>query len=351
MPERPLAHARLAFADGLRGLAALWVLLFHLSTGHHLDALLAALPASVVRVVFTWGHGGVAVFFVLSGCVLALTAERAVLDPAGAGRFVLRRLVRLAPPYYAALLVAVLLGLAKGEAFGVGQLALHVLFAQTLADVPPVGIVFWTLSIELQFYLAFALLTSLADARGAARSERRRTITRRLAAVLALAWPLGWLATPSPATSFLPFWGQFMAGVMVRDAMRQGRVAQAFATAYAGVLLACGIARDDLFSGIAGATALALLAAHAAGGLHTWLSGRAAQALGHVSYSLYLMHVPTITIAAAVLRRLPTHAGIAGELVDAALILATCLAVAWIFWRAIERPSIRWSHRLSLLGA
>jgi peptidoglycan/LPS O-acetylase OafA/YrhL len=351
VPDHPAAapSARLAFADGLRGLAALWVLLFHLSTGHHVDALLAALPAGVDRVVFTWGHGGVAVFFVLSGCVLALTAERAVLDPAGAGRFVLRRLLRLAPPYYAALLVAVLLALAKGEAFGLDQLLAHVLFAQTLADVPPVGIVFWTLSIELQFYLAFALLTALADAGGAARADRLRTATRRLVAVLALAWPLGWLATPTPATGFLPFWGQFMAGVLVRDAMRQGRGAALFATVFAAVLLACGVARDDLFSGIAGATALALLAAHAAGGLHTWLSGRAAQALGRVSYSLYLMHVPTITVAAAVLRRLPAHGGVGGELLDAAALLAACLAVAWAFWRAIERPSIRWSHRLSLL--
>ena len=350
MPDHPAAapSARLALVDGLRGLAALWVLLFHLSTGQHLDALLAVLPAAVVRVVFTWGHGGVAVFFVLSGCVLALTAEHAALDPRGAGRFVLRRLLRLAPPYYAALLVAVLLGLAKGEDFGVGQVVAHVLFAQTLADVPPVGIVFWTLSIELQFYVAFALLTALADARGAARAGRARTITRRLVAVLALAWPLGWLATPSPATGFLPFWAQFMAGVLVRDAMRQGRDAKVFATAFAGVLLACGLWRDDLFAGIAGATALALLAAHAAGGPRAGLSGRAAQALGRVSYSLYLMHVPTIALTAALLRRLPAHDGVAGELVDATFIIAACLAVAWAFWRAIERPGIRWSHRLSL---
>lgn len=350
MPERDDAtpSTRLAFADGLRGLAALWVLLFRLSTGHHLDALLAALSPALDRVVFDRGHGGVAVFFVLSGCVLALTAERAVLDPAGAGRFVLRRLLRLAPPYYAALLVAIALGLAKGASFGAGQLAAHVLFVQTLVDVDPVGIVFWTLGIELQFYLAFALLTALADALGAARATRARTISRRVVAVLALAWPLGWLATPSPATGFPPFWAQFMAGVLARDAMRGGRPSTIVATAFAAVLVACGVARDDLFSGLAGATALALLAAYAAGATSTWLAGRVAQGLGRVSYSLYLMHVPTITLAAAALRRLPPHPGIAGELIDAAVIVAAGLVVAWIFWRAIERPSIRWSHRLSI---
>jgi len=353
VPERDLAppSTRLAFADGLRGVAALWVLLFHLSTGHHLDALLAALPPEVDRIVFEWGHGGVAVFFVLSGCVLALTAERAVLDPAGAGRFVLRRLLRLAPPYYAALLVAMALGLAKGESFGAGQLVAHALFVQTLVDVEPVGIVFWTLAIELQFYVAFALLAALADALGAARAGRARTISRRAAATLALAWPLGWLATPPTATGFLPFWAQFMAGVLAWDAMRGGRSSKRVATAFAAVLLACGVARGDLFSGLAGATALALLAAHVAGAMPSWLSGRATQALGRVSYSLYLMHVPTIALAAAALRRLPPHPGVAGEIVDAAAIVATCVVVAGAFWRAIERPSIRWSHRLALRAA
>ena len=350
MPEHPIpaVSARLAFADGLRGLAALWVLLFHLSTGHHIDALLAALPAPVDRVLFTWGHGGVAVFFVLSGCVLALTAEHIALDAAGAGRFVLRRLLRLAPPYGVALLATVALGLAKGESFGAAQLVAHLLFLQTLADVPPVGVVFWTLGIEFQFYVAFALLTWLADALGTARAARARTISRHVVATLALAWPLGWLATPAQPAGLLPFWGQFMAGVLAWEAMRGRRAARFLALAFAALLLACGVARDDLFTGIAGATALALLAAHVCGGLPVWLSGRAAQALGRVSYSLYLMHVPTITLAAALLRRLPPHAGVAGEFADAAFILLACLATAWAFWRAIERPSIRWSHQLSL---
>jgi len=119
VPEFPIAapSVRLAFADGLRGPAAPWVLPFHLSTGHHLDALLTALPAPVDRVLFTRGHGGVAVFFALSGGVLALTAERVALDAAAAGRFVLRRLLRLAPPYVVALLATVALGLARGESF------------------------------------------------------------------------------------------------------------------------------------------------------------------------------------------------------------------------------------------
>jgi len=62
--------SRLAFADGIRGLAALWVVLFHTSKGRHVDHLMAVLPTWFNSLVFDWGHLGVALFFVLSGFVM-----------------------------------------------------------------------------------------------------------------------------------------------------------------------------------------------------------------------------------------------------------------------------------------
>jgi len=50
--------------------AAFWVVLFPASEGGHVDHLKAALPAWVSRMVFDWGHLGVALFFVLSGFVM-----------------------------------------------------------------------------------------------------------------------------------------------------------------------------------------------------------------------------------------------------------------------------------------
>jgi len=94
---------RMLFADGLRGIAAMWVTLFHLAEGGHVDALRAALPRWLDTCLFAWGHGGVGIFFVLSGFVMALTVERASMDGAAAGSFVLRRLVRLCPPYWLAI--------------------------------------------------------------------------------------------------------------------------------------------------------------------------------------------------------------------------------------------------------
>jgi hypothetical protein len=43
-PAAPSSASRLAFADGLRGLAAFWVVLYHASEGGHLTQLKAGLP-------------------------------------------------------------------------------------------------------------------------------------------------------------------------------------------------------------------------------------------------------------------------------------------------------------------
>jgi len=67
---------RFAFADSLRGIAALWVVLFHLSKGDHIDQLIASLPKFLKPILFNSGGLGVAIFFVLSGYVMTHTIYR-----------------------------------------------------------------------------------------------------------------------------------------------------------------------------------------------------------------------------------------------------------------------------------
>jgi peptidoglycan/LPS O-acetylase OafA/YrhL len=327
-----MTNQRLAFADGLRGFAAMWVVLFHMSEGHHLDALRARLPEIVNRVVFDWGHAGVAVFFVLSGFVMALTVSQAAMDGAGAGRFILRRLVRLAPPYWLAIVVSVAVLLAKGVPANPAQIGAHAVFLQDVLGYGEVSVVFWTLCIEIQFYVAFAAMTWLSDRLGG------RGAPRVGIALLAMAWPLGLLTTPVWRGGFLPFWALFMAGVLAWEATRHRLVAVVPA-----LLLAVGLLRHDLLTSTAAVTCLALIASNLSGGMQTWLSGRVVQFLGLVSYSLYLLHNPVTGVMFRVLH----PRGAAGELAAAAATIACCLGVAWAAWATIERASIGWSRKLS----
>ena len=107
---------RLSFADGLRGLAAFWVVLYHLAEGHHIETLKSLLPNVAYNVLFGWGHLGVAIFFVLSGFVMALTAHKVRFDVENAFKFIARRLTRLAPPYYFAILITLLFIFIKSKA-------------------------------------------------------------------------------------------------------------------------------------------------------------------------------------------------------------------------------------------
>jgi len=94
-PHQP----RLAGLDALRGLAAVVVLLYHFTDRYH---ALFRFPADVPPLV-PGGPQAVALFFIISGFVIPLTAGRA----AGAADFLRARAVRLYPAYWACLLVTV----------------------------------------------------------------------------------------------------------------------------------------------------------------------------------------------------------------------------------------------------
>src|SRR5882672_5264093 len=99
---------RLEYLDGLRGIAALYVVLFHSMVGFRGDVLPPALVSALK--FMTYGHFSVAVFIVLSGYCLMLPVARSSdgrLSGGFAG-YVKRRALRILPPYYAAVSISLL---------------------------------------------------------------------------------------------------------------------------------------------------------------------------------------------------------------------------------------------------
>ena len=97
---------RFAFVDGMRGLVAVWIVVFHAFAGGHFTHLEAWLPSWRDRFVMI-APVGVTVFFVLSGFVIAYAVRERRFDVAYGSRFLMRRLLRLGPPYWVSLLLAV----------------------------------------------------------------------------------------------------------------------------------------------------------------------------------------------------------------------------------------------------
>jgi hypothetical protein len=166
--------------DGLRGIAAFSVLFFHVlwnSAGS--DSLRGLLTAEGEWITGLL-RSGVAVFFVISGFVIAHTT-RNVRTFDQSWRFGAKRQLRLDPPYYAAMGVVLVIETVQllvpglvGRSFTVAEVALNMLYLQNIVGAPSVLAVAWTLCLEVQFYLVIILVAWTAAR--IARSDRTRTL-------------------------------------------------------------------------------------------------------------------------------------------------------------------------------
>lgn len=153
----PAVRPRLDGLDALRGIAAMAVVLFHFTT--RFDQLFG--HGSEPLVSFPLGHYGVNLFFVISGFVIFMTIERsrAPMD------FVVSRFSRLYPAYWVAIALTFLithwLGLPGHLADVKTALLNGLMFHRMAFGVPHVDGVYWTLEVELLFYVGmFILLTT-----------------------------------------------------------------------------------------------------------------------------------------------------------------------------------------------
>jgi peptidoglycan/LPS O-acetylase OafA/YrhL len=346
---------RLSFADGLRGLAALWVVLFHLAEGHHIDTLKNTLPNFAYNIVFGWGHFGVTVFFVLSGFVMALTAHKVKFDAANAFKFIARRLKRLAPPYYFAIIVALLFLFIKSKALHLSFIAptfidllQHTFFVQDFFNTPQINVVFWTLCIEVQFYIAFALLVWLADTLDKQlKITNARSIIIIVTCFITLLWPSLLVSTVFWQGGFIGFWYSFLAGAIICWGWLNKGFLLKVAISYCAIVLLIGLFYKDSFVLITAITASLLLFAGLKEKMHTWLNWAFLQWLGLVSYSLYLLHNPITGASIRIAKKIFSN-GLFADIFSMFIAISACLVAAYISFLIVERPSIKWSHQLKL---
>lgn len=147
------ADIRIHEVDVLRGLAALTVVFSHYFPHWHRYA--NDVP---VLVPGAFGFYAVQLFFVISGFVIFLTLERCrtVAD------FAVLRFSRLYPAYWASLLLVLAIGvLAFGDPVWLGGIATNVTMFQQFLGYPNLDNVYWSLTVELAFYINVAWLFAL----------------------------------------------------------------------------------------------------------------------------------------------------------------------------------------------
>jgi peptidoglycan/LPS O-acetylase OafA/YrhL len=344
---------RLAGLDGVRGLAALFVVVNHI--------FLRAFPGYPVNhapfwaAPFIYGRFAVVVFIVLSGFSLALSPARHGWRLGGVSRFAHRRARRILPPYWAALAlslaVAWLVVPPPGQgAPDVKSVVVNGLLVQNLVGAPTPNRSFWSMAVEAQLYVMLPLLLLMVRRWGAIVMVATVTLVVVTVGILAPhVSRLDVFAIQSPPDLAALFAvGVVSAGVVGASRARRWPWAGLALAAAAPVLAMIGWQGSvwtldhlfwvDLALGPAVGCLLAGLATGHAARLGRWLDARPIRSLGASSYSLYLTHGPIVVVVYETLVAGRVRQGVPAFVVSLALVVPLTIAFARVFASVFEAP-------------
>lgn len=147
---------RIPELDAIRGLAAIAVLFFHYSVFYKIKAYDDPFP----EFDFIWGELGVSLFFLLSGFVILLSAERSL----SCRSFVIGRFVRLWPTFFVCTTLTALwltlLPLSWAQ-IDFKMYLVGLTLQPNVMRVNSIDGVYWSLHVEIQFYALIGLLLAL----------------------------------------------------------------------------------------------------------------------------------------------------------------------------------------------
>ena len=345
--ERRADPAHMAYLDALRGYAILGVIAIHVVQRS------PGLPAELARFFFS-GQQGVQLFFMVSAVTLLHSwTER----NDGAGPFYLRRLFRIGPMWYLAIIAWTTLRLLAPQASEFAHRVLpashllltstylHIWFPETINDVVPGG---WSIGNEATFYLIFPLLAMLLAGPWRAAAF--------VLVAIGVSYVFGtWLhpqltGSPNEDAAFLYFWfpnqlPAFAFGFLTFQLIRTWQPPRWLAEVC--VLLALGaIALVPTLTTWDGPTVYGWIfaplifgLAHGGGG---YLVNGPLRWIGQRSYSAYFWHLGLLGLVFL----LPAPDPYLGFAVKYGTLMIVSLALSHITYHLVELPGIRLGKRL-----
>jgi len=384
----------------LRALACLAVFCVHLQQATGLSGRLGPID---VRLLMMNGNRGVCLLLMLSGFLLSLPFWRRARGDGGAARrtdrtlsgvgwvpgYAWRRIVRIVPAYYACLAALVLAGGSWRSGEGLTGVLLHATFLHNMTEwslysiSPP----FWTLAVQVQFYVLFPVLILLARP-----LLRARWVAVGVLAALAVGAYVGNYSVGTWADSARDHW-PFDPAVVAPDGLVLSHTLLAHLPHFLLGMMAAGVsvglevpdggqsrsARAGVADVAFWSSLAALVAVLAVGGLSRTLEvpfgrynlpyapllmavmivsaqrGRLARVvleafplrmLGVVSYGVYIYHRPCMGLVSMLMRRASLGVGDNVALFAAASLVLAVL-VSTLSYRILERPilaRLRRSH-------
>ena len=345
--ERRADPAHLGYLDALRGYAILGVIAIHVVQRS------PSLPPALGRLLFS-GQQGVQLFFMVSAVTLLHSwTER----NDGAGPFYLRRLFRIGPMWYLAILVWTILRLVAPNASEFAHRILplshllltstylHIWLPETINDVVPGG---WSIGNEATFYLLFPLLAMLLI------NVWRAGVFVLLAIGVSYAFN-SWMhptltGSPNEDAAFLYFWfpnqiPAFSFGILTFQLIRSWQPPRWLAefsvfASLAAIVLVPTLTRWD--GPIAyGLIFMPLIFGLAHGGGSYLVSGTV-RWIGQRSYSAYFWHLGLLGLVFL----LPAPDPYLGFALRYGVVFVATFALSHLSYRLVEQPGIRLGKRV-----
>lgn len=142
--------------DLLRFIAALSVVFYHYAFRGYAADHLSILPYPLLAPIAKYGYLGVELFFMISGFVILMTASNTTLK-----RFLISRSTRLYPAFWVActltFIITLWIGAPRFSASFTGYLGNLTMLSEALG-LPPMDGAYWSLFVELRFYLLIVLV-------------------------------------------------------------------------------------------------------------------------------------------------------------------------------------------------
>ena len=318
--------------DFLRSIAAVSVCIFHLATGY----LHSGNP---IYELFKEGHLGVEVFFVITGFLVSMSLARKHYSASVSsfGRYLLDRILRLQPAYLVAVFICVLQEYIGSLMPGLGRpfwvqwqdILWHFLYLPPIVDRPWLLILFWTLMIQFQFYILFALLYKLF------MNEKKwiRILT------LGFFITVNFFLDDLKYNNYLPYYMViFIPGILLYQRSVGMWSAAEF---WLLLMIDCCVLYDQRFEEILRPAAV-LLAVFCISYLRSdhaiW------KWLGSISFSLYLIHLPVGWSFMGFIKQYTQDEMLLSVGLLAAVSLS--IAAAFLFYKTIEAPSQKLASKI-----
>lgn len=370
------------YLDGLRGISALAVAIYHCSLYIGLAGTAAmSLPQ------FFWftrnGYLGVPIFIVLSGFVLMLPSVRSsrYWFPKGFRTYIFRRFKRIVPPYWAALTLSLILiyltpllqsksGTKWDDKLPITQIDIvgHYLLVQNFLGGPiRINGPMWSVAVEWQIYFIFAALILptwmlLGKWFGFAAVS---VLTLGPSLVLVLNEKFGilnsilgiseWVVNLHAHEHYIFL---FAAGALAAEISSSETAKPRFLWIFA-VLALCyvfispahaiaNLRQTETLVGFSVALLLIWLAKNTSSRVARFLSAKPMLVLGNMSYSIYLIHSPLLALGNLLLLPLGLNLGIHAALMML-VVLPLSVCISWLFHLGVERRFMN-THQRELVS-